>query len=273
MDTQQILQMGIDLGIQFSIKLVSALAIFIIGRWAARRITNLVKSLMQRADVDVMLQRFLGNLLYAILLTVVILAAITQLGVQTTSFVAILGAAGLAIGLALQGSLSNFAAGVLIILFRPYKTGDFVEAAGVSGSVESVQVFTTILNTPDNKQVIVPNSAVMSGTITNYSANDTRRVDMVFGVGYGDNLDTVKQCLKGIVESDSRIHHDPAPVIAVAELADNSVNLAVRVWVDTSDYWGVFFDTTETVKRKFDEQGISIPFPQRDVYVYQQASA
>ncbi len=273
MDTQQIVQMVIDLGIQFSIKLVSALAIFVIGRWAAKRITNIAKTLMQRGDVDQMLQRFLGNLVYAVLLTMVILAAITQLGVQTTSFVAILGAAGLAIGLALQGSLSNFAAGVLIILFRPYKTGDYIEAAGVSGSVESVQVFTTILNTPDNKQVIVPNSAVMSGTITNYSANDTRRVDMVFGVGYEDSLDKVKQALSEIVSSDSRVHKEPAPVIAVAELADNSVNLAVRVWVDTGDYWGVFFDTTETVKRKFDEQGISIPYPQRDVHVYQKESA
>lgn len=272
MDTDKILQIVYDLSLEFSVKLIAALAIFIVGRWAARRVTALVKSLMQKSDVDEMLQRFLGNLVYALLLTVVILASITQLGVETTSFVAILGAAGLAIGLALQGSLSNFAAGVLIILFRPYRTGDYIEVAGVSGSVDSVQVFTTILNTPDNKRVIVPNSAVMSDTITNYSANDTRRVDMVFGVGYGDSLDTVKQCLQEIVSSDSRVHQDPAPVIAVAELADNSVNFAVKVWADTGDYWGIFFDTTETVKRKFDEKGISIPFPQRDVHLYQSQS-
>lgn len=268
MNTEKLLELGWELGLDFSIRIAAALAIFIIGRWVAKWIGSICRKLMEKAEVDAMLQRFLGNLIYATLLTVVILAAISQLGVQTTSFMAILGAAGLAIGLALQGSLSNFAAGVLIILFRPYKTGDYIEAAGVSGSVQEVQVFTTVLNTPDNKRVIVPNSAIMADTITNYSANDTRRVDMTFGVGYSDDLDLVKKTLASIVADESRIMPDPEPAIVVAELADSSVNFAVRVWVKTADYWGVTFDVTEKVKREFDAKGISIPFPQQDVHVY-----
>ena len=258
--------------LDFGLKFIAALAIFVIGRWIAKAITSMVRRALDAADTDQTLIRFLGSLLYAILLTLVILAAIGQLGIKTSGFVAILGAAGLAIGLALQGSLSNFAAGVLIILFRPYRVGDFIEAAGVSGSIEAVQIFTTVLKTGDNKQVIIPNSEVMAGVITNYSAHDTRRVDMVFGCGYEDDLAQVKSVFKEILDSDERVLADPAPTIGLLELADSSVNFAVRPWVKTGDYWGVYFDVHEKVKTRFDEAGLSIPYPQSDVHLYKHES-
>jgi small conductance mechanosensitive channel len=184
------------------------------------------------------------------------------------SLIALLGAAGLAVGLALQGSLSNFAAGVLIVLFRPYKVGDWIEGGGVSGAVEEVQILTTVLKTGDNKRVIIPNSQIMGTTITNYSANETRRVDLVVGVSYGDDLDKVRTELEGLVAADERVLKDPAVTIAVSELADSSVNFVLRPWVKTADYWGVYFDLTEAIKKRFDEVGISIPFPQRDVHIH-----
>ncbi len=199
----------------------------------------------------------------------VVLAALSQVGIQTTSFIAIIGAAGLAIGLALQGSLANFAAGFLLIIFRPFKVGDFIEAGGVSGSVESIQIFTTTLTTPDNKTVIVPNSNIYSGNITNYSAKETRRVDLVVGVSYDADLSQVKAILNEIAANDERVMSDPEPVIAVSELADNSVNLVMRMWTKTADYWGVYFDATETVKVRLDEAGVGIPYPQRDVHLYE----
>lgn len=255
--------------LDFGLKFIAALAIFLIGRWIAKAITSMVRRTMNAADTDQTLVRFLGSMLYAILLTLVILAAIGQLGIKTSGFVAILGAAGLAIGLALQGSLSNFAAGVLIILFRPYRVGDFIEAAGVSGSIEAVQIFTTVLKTGDNKQVIIPNAEVMAGVITNYSAHETRRIDMVFGCGYDDDLAEVKAVLQGILDEDERILAEPAPTIGLMELADSSVNFAVRPWVKTADYWGVYFDVNEQVKVRFDAAGLSIPYPQSDVHLYQ----
>ena len=187
----------------------------------------------------------------------------------SAQFVAVVGAAGLAVGLALQGSLSNFAAGVLIVLFRPYKVGDYVEAAGISGTIEQVQILTTILKTPDNKQIIVPNGQIMDSIITNYSANDRRRVDLVVGVSYEDDLDKVRKTLEELVAADERILDDPAVTIAVSELADSSVNFIVRPWVKTADYWGVHFDLTEAIKKRFDQEGISFPFPQQDVHLYQ----
>jgi small conductance mechanosensitive channel len=188
---------------------------------------------------------------------------------QTTSFVAVLGAAGLAIGLALQGSLSNFASGVLIVLFKPYRVGDWVEAGGISGTVERVDILTTIFNTGDNKKVIVPNGQVMGTIITNYSANDQRRVDMVVGVSYEDDLDKVRATLEELIAADDRILSDPPHKIAVSELGDSSVNFVVRPWVKTEDYWGVMFDMTEAIKKRFDQEGISFPFPQQDVHLYQ----
>jgi small conductance mechanosensitive channel len=202
----------------------------------------------------------------------VIIAAITKLGVQTASLVALIGAAGLAVGLALQGSLANFAAGVLIVLFRPYRVGDWVEAAGVAGSVVQVQVLTTILNTADNKQIVIPNGQIMSSIITNYNANSTRRVDMVIGVSYGDDIDKVRNTLRDVVYADSRVLRNPECQIAVSELAESSVNFVVRPWVQVADYWDVKFGLTEAIKKRFDQDGISIPFPQRDVHIFQSSA-
>lgn len=255
-------------GLEFSINLVTAIAIFYIGRMVVGLLMRGLNKMMQAQEVDVTLQTFVANLLRMVLLTVVIIAAIGALGIQTTSFIAILGAAGLAIGLALQGSLSNFASGVLIVLFRPYKVGDFVEAAGISGAVEEVQILTTVLKTGDNKKVIVPNGQIMDSVITNYSANERRRVDMVVGVSYDDDLDKVRSTLEQLVAADDRILDDPSCTIAVSALADSSVNFVVRPWVKSADYWGVMFDLTEAIKKRFDKEGISFPFPQQDVHLY-----
>jgi small conductance mechanosensitive channel len=253
----------------YGIKIIAALAILVIGRWVSRALKNLIQRLMEKREVDKTVVSFVGNLSYIALITFVVLAALNQLGIQTTSFIAVIGAAGLAIGLALQGSLSNFAAGFLLIIFKPFKAGDYIEGAGVAGTVEEVQVFTTQLKTPDNKTIIVPNAKMMGDTITNYSAKDTRRVDMVIGVGYGDDLQKVRQILEGILAGDQRVLPDPAAKVAVLELADNSVNFVVRPWVKAEDYWDVYFELTETIKRRFDAEGISIPFPQRDVHLYE----
>jgi len=249
-------------------KIVGALVIFYGGRWLAGLAVGALRKVMQRQEIDKTLETFVCNLVRMALLVVVIIAAISALGIQTASFIAIFGAAGLAVGLALQGSLSNFAAGVLIVLFRPYKVGDWVEAAGISGAVEQVQILTTVLKTGDNKQIIVPNSQIMDSIITNYSANDTRRVDMVVGVSYDDDLDKVRKTVEELVAADDRILDAPACTIAVSELADSSVNFVVRPWVKSADYWGVMFDLTEAIKKRFDQDGISFPFPQQDVHLY-----
>jgi len=255
-------------GLDFAINLATAIIIFVVGRIFVRLLTRGMRKVMEQRDVDKTLVSFVSNLVGMVLLIFVIIAAVNALGVQTTSFIAILGAAGLAIGLALQGSLSNFASGVLIVLFRPYKVGDWIEAAGISGSVEEVQILTTVLKTGDNKQVIVPNGQIMDSIITNYSANDRRRVDMTVGVSYDDNLDKVRKTLEELVSADDRILDDPACTIAVSELADSSVNFVLRPWTATADYWGVKFDLTEAIKKRFDEEGISFPFPQQDVHLY-----
>jgi small conductance mechanosensitive channel len=253
----------------YGLKIIAAIVIFVVGRWVARALRNMLKRMMAKGNVDEILVSFVGNLTYIALLAFVIIAALNQLGIQTTSFIAVIGAAGLAVGLALQGSLANFAAGVLMIIFRPFTAGDYIEGAGVAGIVEKAHIFTTQLKTPDNKTIIIPNAKIMGDNITNYSAKDTRRVDMVIGVGYGDDLKKVREILEDILAKDDRILDDPAPTIGVLELGDNSVNFAVRPWVKSEDYWGVYFDSTETVKRRFDEEGISIPFPQRDVHLYE----
>lgn len=262
---------GMDLGIDFAIKAATALAIFLIGKFAIRLVVRALSKLMEKQEVDKTLETFICNLVRTALMVVVIIAAIGAIGVETTSFIAIFGAAGLAVGLALQGSLSNFASGVLIVLFRPYRVGDFIEAAGIAGSVEEVQILTTILKTGDNKQIIVPNSQIMDSIITNYSANDTRRVDMVVGVSYDDDLDKVRKTLQELIAAEDRILDEPAPTIAVSALADSSVNFVVRPWVNSSDYWGVTFDLTEAIKKRFDKEGISFPFPQQDVHLYKQS--
>ena len=267
-DLQQLAAKAQSLATEFGIDIIAALAIFIIGRWVANLITKGVRRLLERADVDATLVKFLSNIVRILLLIFVILAAIGQLGIQTTSLIAVLGAAGLAVGLALQGSLSNFAAGVLVIIFRPYKVGDYIEAAGVSGTVDEVQIFNTVMNTPDNKRIIVPNSQITGGIITNYSAHETRRVDFTFGIGYADDIDKAKKIIEEVLTADERVLEDPAPQIVVAELADSSVNIVARPWAKAADYWGLKFEVTETVKKRFDAEGISIPFPQRDVHVY-----
>jgi small conductance mechanosensitive channel len=259
-------------GVDFGINLITAIVIFFVGKWVVNLVVKGMLKAMQKSEVDTTLRRFVANLARMLLMLFVIIAAIGALGVKTASLVALIGAAGLAVGLALQGSLSNFAAGVLIVLFRPYKVGDWIEGGGVSGSVEEVQILTTVLKTGDNKRVIIPNSQIMGTTITNYSANDTRRVDLVVGVSYSDDLDKVRKELQDLVAAEDRILDDPAVTIAVSELADSSVNFVLRPWVRTEDYWGVYFDLTEAVKKRFDEVGISIPFPQQDVYVHNVAA-
>ena len=259
---------GLDIGVDLAIKVATALAIFLIGKFIVRLVVRATATVMQKQEVDRTLETFICNLVRTVLMVVVVIAAIGAIGIETTSFIAIFGAAGLAIGLALQGSLSNFASGVLIVLFRPYEVGDWIEAAGISGSVEEVQILTTILKTGDNKQIIVPNSQIMGSIITNYSANDTRRVDMVVGVSYGDDIDKVRKTLEELIAAEARILPEPLPTIAVSALADSSVNFVVRPWVKTSDYWGVMFDMTEAIKKRFDADGISFPFPQRDVHLY-----
>lgn len=251
----------------WGLKVIAALAIFIVGRWIAKLVRRTVRRMMEKTSVDPIIVGFTSSIVYIALLAFVVVAALGQLGIQTTSFIAILGAAGLAVGLALQGSLANFAAGFLLIVFRPFKVGDFVEAAGVSGVVDAIHIFTTTFRTGDNKTIIIPNAKLSGDNIINYSAQTTRRVDMTVGVAYNADLLNVKQVLNDIVSKDERIHSEPAPLVAVAELADSSVNLVVRVWVNTSDYWGVMFDTTETIKNRFDAEGIGLPFPQRDIHI------
>ena len=253
-------------------KVMAALAIFIIGRIMVGIFTGIIRKVMRKGGMDETLVRFLGSLIKFALLAVVVISSLGALGIQTASFVAILGAAGLAVGLALHGSLSNFAAGVLLIIFRPFKAGDYVDAGGSTGTVEDVQIFTTVLKTPDNKQVIIPNSSIMSGTITNFSIKATRRVDMVFGIGYGDDIKKAKNTLEQIIREDSRILTDPAPVVAISELADSSVNFVVRPWVKKEDYWNVLTDMHEKVKLTFDAQNISIPFPQTDVHLFKETA-
>jgi small conductance mechanosensitive channel len=259
---------GIDYAMTFGKNLLIAIAIYYVGKLVVSMLVRGLRKVMRARDVDKTLEVFLCNLLRMALMFVVIIAAIGQLGVETASFIGIFAAAGLAVGLALQGSLSNFAAGVLIVLFRPYRVGDFVEAAGISGVVEQVQILTTILRTGDNKQVIVPNGQIMDSIITNYSAKETRRVDMVIGVSYDDDLDKVRKTLQEIIAADDRVLEDPEPVIAVAALADSSVNFNVRPWVKTPDYWNVMWDLTEAIKKRFDQEGISFPFPQQDVHLH-----
>ena len=257
--------------IEIGQNILFAVLILLAGIWLAKRIKNWTRNLMTKSGMDIMLAAFLSNIAHVLLITFVIIAALGQLGIQTTSLIAIVGAAGLAVGFALQNSLSNFASGVMIIAFRPFKVGDFIEAGGVGGVVEEILIFSTQMKTGDNKTIIVPNSSITGSTITNYSTKDTRRIDMTFGIGYGDDIKKAKDLLQDIIDKDERILKDPVPVIAVAELGDSSVNFIVRPWVNSADYWNVYWDTMETVKLRFDAENISIPYPQRDVHLHQAA--
>lgn len=252
--------------VPWALNIIFALAIFFVGRWIAKQLVNLCGRLMRRAKVDEMLINFVSSIVNVLLLLFIIVAALGQLGVDTTSLIALVGAAGLAIGLALQDSLKNFAAGVLLIVFRPFREGDYVEVAGIAGIVEHIAIFNSVLRTGDNREVIVPNGNIYSDVITNYSKRDTRRVDMVFGISYDDDLRKAKEILMDILTSDERVLKDPAPIVVVAALADSSVNFNVRPWVKTGDYWAVLWDVTEQVKLRFDEAGITIPFPQMQIH-------
>jgi small conductance mechanosensitive channel len=256
----------------YGLKVIAAVAILVIGRIVAKIVRKILGKILSKSKVDDTLISFLTSVVFVAIMAFVVIAALGQLGVQTTSFVAVIGAAGLAVGLALQGSLANFAAGVLMIIFKPFKVGDYIEAGGTAGTVAAIGIFTSDLKTPDNKKVIVPNAKVTGDNIINYTANDQRRVDIVAGVSYSDDLDKVRRVLEDILSQDERVLTDPAPTIGILELADSSVNFAVRPWVATADYWNVYFSLQEQIKRRFDAEGISIPFPQRDVHMISESS-
>lgn len=257
----------------YGLRLLGAIVIFFVGKWVAKLLRQIVERTMTRGKVDATLVKFTGNLVYAILMVVVVLAALNQIGVQTTSLIAVIGAAGLAVAFALQGSLANFAAGVMLIIFRPFKVGDFIQGGGEAGIVEEISLFTTQMRTPDNKTIIVPNSNITGGNITNFSAKDTRRIDLTIGVSYSDDLKKVKAVLADILAQDERILKDPEPTIGVVALGESSIDFAVRPWVNASDYWDVYFATLQTVKERFDAESISIPFPQRDIHIYRDPSS
>jgi small conductance mechanosensitive channel len=263
---------AVEMAIQYGPQLVLAIVVLIVGLWIIKRVVALMGRAMEAGDTDATLAKFLGNLASVVLKALLLISVAGMVGIETTSFIAVLGAAGLAIGLALQGSLANFAGGVLVLMFRPYKVGDFVEAQGVAGTVAEIQIFNTVIKSGDNKRIIVPNGAISNGIITNFSAEETRRVDFVFGIGYTDDIAKAKATLNRIISEDDRILSDPASLVVVSELADSSVNFTVRAWVNAADYWGVYFDTTEKVKLVFDQEGISIPFPQQDVHMFQESS-
>lgn len=263
--SETIMEMVLLYGPQF----VLAIVVLIAGFWIIKRVVSVMSRGLDKKGVEVTLSRFLESLTSIMLKALLLISVASMIGIQTTSFIAVIGAAGLAIGLALQGSLSNFAGGVLLLFFKPYKVGDFIETQGHAGTVNSIQIFTTVLKTPDNKTIIVPNGPVANDSIVNYSTEPTRRCDMQFGIGYGDDIDKAKAVLQGLIDAESRVMKDPAPALLLAELADSSVNFKLRLWVNAADYWGVYFDMQESVKKAFDAEGISIPFPQRDVHIHQ----
>ena len=252
----------------FGISLFIALSILIIGRQVVKILIKVISTALERSNTEDTVRIFVTNLLNTLLMIVVFIAAINQLGIQTTSIIAVLGAAGLAIGLALQGSLSNFAAGILIVIYRPYKVGDYIQADNHLGTVDDIQIFSTVLKTPDNKLVIVPNGSIMNGSIVNFSNQDKRRVDIIASCSYEDDIDKVKSVLADILSKDDRILNEPKPRIAVSELADSSVNFIVRPWVKNSDYIDVYYSLLEEIKKRLDREGIAIPYPQTDVHIH-----
>jgi len=268
MDAEQITELLQKLITLYGLKIVAAVAILILGRIAAGLIRSGLRAVMNRKKIDPTLVSFVTSLTYVAIMAFVIIGAVAKLGIQTASFVAVLGAAGLAVGLALQGSLANFASGVLLIVFKPIKIGDFVEAGGATGAVKEIGIFTTVMTSPDNKRIIVPNAKLTGDNIVNYSAEDTRRVDIIAGISYNDDIDKARTILEKILAENALILKEPAPTVAVVELADSSVNFVVRPWVKTADYWDVFFATQEKIKKQFDAEKISIPFPQQDVHLH-----
>lgn len=264
------IEKGISLAIEYGLNLALAILTLVVGMFIINSFVRFLKKTMNKRGVDPSLVPFTSSLVGTLLKVMLLVSVASMVGIETTSFIAVLGAAGLAVGLALQGSLANFAGGVLILLFKPFKVGDVIETQGFTGVVQSIQIFNTIMNTFDNKKIIIPNGAVSSGPITNYSAEEFRRVDMEFGIGYDDDIKKSKDILSKLIAADNRILQEPAkPFIALKELGESSVNFTVRVWAKAEDYWGIFFDMQENVKLTFDKEGISIPFPQRDVHLHQ----
>jgi small conductance mechanosensitive channel len=259
---------AIELLMGYGPTLVLAIVTLIIGLWVIKLFIKGLGRAMEKGNIDVSLHKFLLSLFGILLKVMLVISVASMIGIQMTSFIAVLGAAGLAVGLALQGSLANFAGGVLILLLKPFKVGDFIESASYLGTVKEIQIFNTILKTPDNKTIFIPNGVLSNASITNFSTESTRRVDMVFGIGYSDNITKAKEIIESILKNDGRILNEPAPLIVVSELADSSVNITMRAWCNNADYWGIYFKMQESVKLEFDKQGISIPFPQRDVHVY-----
>ena len=268
MDTAEIINSITQIAADFGLRVLYAVLIIVIGRWVVKLLLKIIKAALEKTTVEETVRIFVVNLLNTLLMVIIFIAAINQLGIETTSIIAMLGAAGLAIGLSLQGSLANFAAGILIVIFKPYKVGDYIEAGSASGTVLDIQIFSTVLKTPDNKIVIVPNGTIMKDSVVNYTDQATRRVDIVASCGYGDDIDKVKEILKDILNQEDRILAEPEPRIAVSELADNSVNFIVRPWVNSSDVLSVKYSILEQIKKRFDAEGISIPYPQRDVHIY-----
>lgn len=255
---------------KYGLNLLAAIVILIVGKWVAKIVANFSEKICEKVKVEKTLGSFVKNITFFTLMVFVVIAALNKLGVETTSLVAIIGAAGLAVGLALQGSLANFAAGIILILFKPFKVGDLIEAGGALGTVVEIQIFNTLLNTLDNRRVIIPNSNITGGNITNYTSLKKRRVDLVFGISYNDNIKTAKEALEAVLAANEKVLKNPAPTIAVSELGDSSVNIVCRPWVKPVDYWDVYFNTLEKGKLELEKRGITIPFPQRDVHLYKE---
>jgi len=272
-NVQNYLEWALELVRLWSPKLLTALILLVAGMWIIRLTTRATARLMTRREVDASLRGFLRSLISISLKVLLLISVAGMLGIETTSFIALIGAAGLAIGLALQGSLANFAGGVLILINKPFRAGDYIEAQGVAGSVHEILIFNTILKTPDNKTIFLPNGPLAGGNIVNFSAEAKRRVDMTFGISYSDDIQKAREVIRALIGKDQRIIKDPAPMVVISGLADSSVNFAVRVWCKREDYWDIFFDMHEQIKQEFDNNNISIPFPQRDVHVHQVAAA
>lgn len=268
MNIEKLLETGNELILTYGPRLIGALITLIVGWWIISIIRNTLRKRFEKRNMEPSLRGFLNSMIGITLKILLLVSVVGMMGVQMTSFIAILGAAGLAVGMALSGTLQNFAGGVIILLFKPFKVGDYIEAQGHSGSVNEIQIFNTILKTPDNKTIIIPNGGLSTGSMINYSTEPRRRVDFIFGIGYGDDVDKAKAVIQQLIDADNRILKDPEQFIAVSELADSSVNLVVRVWAEASNYWGIHFDMHEKVYKAFDKEGLNIPFPQMDVHVH-----
>ncbi|MCF8296044.1 MAG: mechanosensitive ion channel [Saprospiraceae bacterium] len=270
MNTEEIIKQLTAIAVEYGPKLIGAIVVFIIGLWIIKAITKAFSNMLDKRKSDATLKPFLKGIVNTLLKVLLVVSVLGMVGIQMTSFIAILGAAGLAVGLALSGTLQNFAGGVMILIFKPYKVGDFIDAQGYMGTVSEIQLFNTILKTVDNKTIIIPNGGLSTSSMTNFSTEEKRRVDWTFGIAYGDDIDKAKAVIKKLCDADSRILKEPEVFIAVSALADSSVNFAVRAWVLASDYWGVFFDMNENIYKTFNKEGINIPFPQMDVHMHKE---